>query len=105
MHGAPAEENEDKLKRLYELANQPELRSWLDRHADRAGRLSAAEIDELLGLQGPNGPMARFGVEHFVETIERKRRLRDKVEVVAATEYLDMLEMFVSLLYEKVQPK
>src|SRR5262245_49878579 len=69
MHGAPPEESEDKLKRLYELAKQPELLAWLDRHADRAARLSAAEIDELLGLQGPDGPFARFGVEQFVELI------------------------------------
>jgi transcriptional regulator with XRE-family HTH domain len=105
MHGAPSEENEDKLKRLYELGKQPELIAWLDRHADRAGRLSAAEIDELLGLQGPDGPLTRFGVEHFVEMFERKRQLREKIEVIAGTEYLSLLEQFVALLHEKVQPK
>lgn len=105
MHGAPSEEGEEKLKRLYELGKQPELTAWLNRHADRASRLSAAEIDELLGLQGPDGPLAKFGVEHFVEMFERKRLLREKVEVIAGTEYLDLLEQFVTLLYEKVQPK
>jgi len=28
----------------------------------------------------------------------------DKVQAVAGTEYLDFLEQFVDLLYEKVQP-
>lgn len=105
MHGAAPAEDEQKLKRLYELGTQPELISWLDRHAERAARLSAAEIDELLAMQGPEGPLARFGVERIVELLERKRLLRDKVEVIAGTEYLDLLEQFVGLLFEKVQPK
>ncbi len=63
MHGAAPEEDEQKLKRLYELGTQPELIAWLDRHAERATRLSVAEIDELLGMQGPDGPLAKFGVE------------------------------------------
>ena len=105
MHGAPPETGEDNLKRLYELGKQPELVAWLERHGDRAQRFTPAEVDELLSLQGPNGALAKFGVEQFVELIERKRQLRDRVEVIAATEYLELLERLVDLLYEKVQPR
>ncbi|HEX5272246.1 MAG TPA: helix-turn-helix transcriptional regulator [Gemmataceae bacterium] len=91
-------------KRLYEEATQPELLDWLERNEDRAKLLTGDEIDELLSLQGTGGPLTSFGVEHFVQMIERKRGLLDKVQAIAGTEYLDFLEQFVDLLYEKVQP-
>ena len=105
MHGAPPDAGDDSLKRLYELGHQPELKAWLDRHGDRAKLFTPAEADELLALQGPGGPLAKFGVEHFVELIERKRLLRDRIEAIAGTEYLDLLERLVELLHEKVQPR
>jgi transcriptional regulator with XRE-family HTH domain len=105
MHGAPAESNDDALKRLYEFGKQPELVSWLERHGDRAKLFSAREVEELLALQGAHGPLVRFGVEHFVDLIERKRRLREKVDAIAGTEYLGFLEQVVDLVHDKVQPK
>ncbi len=92
------------LHRLYEQATQPQLLSWLERNPERARQLSAEEIDELLSLQGTGGPLTTFGVEHFIELLERKRKLVQQVQAVAGTEYLDLLEKFVGLLYEKVQP-
>jgi transcriptional regulator with XRE-family HTH domain len=92
------------LRRLYEQATQPELLTWIDRNRQRAEQLSATELDELLSLQGTGGPLTSFGVEHFVELIERKRRLLDKIHAIAGTEYLDLLEQLVALLYEKIQP-
>ena len=99
----PANESQ-ALRRLYKEARQAELVAWLERNPDRASRLTADEIDELLGLQGPEGPLAAFGVESFVERLERRRRLLQRVAVVAGTEYLDLLEQMVGLLYDKVQP-
>src|SRR5262249_36917790 len=58
-------------RRFYESATQPELRGWIERNPDRAGCLTPAEVDELLSLQGTGGPLTGFGVEHFVEIIER----------------------------------
>lgn len=94
----------DMLRRLYEEASQPELLSWIDRNPDRATKLSESDLAELLSLQGTGGPLTSFGVEHFVERLERRRRLIDKVQTVANTEYLDLLEQLVGLLFEKVQP-
>ncbi len=94
----------DPLRRLYEEASQPELLAWLDRNADRASKLTPEEMDELLSLQGTGGPLTSFGVEHFVERLERRRRLLEQVQTVANTEYLDLLEQLVGLLFEKVQP-
>jgi len=105
MHGAPAEEGEDTLKRLYELGTQPELVAWLDRHPQRAQRLSSSEVEDLLSLQGATGPLAKVGVEHFVELFERKRKLREQIEIIAGTEYLGFLEQFVALVVDKVQPR
>lgn len=92
------------LDRRYEQATQPELRAWMEHHPDRARRLSADEIDELLSLQGTGGPLTSLGVEHFASFIERRRELVEQVQVIAGTEYLDTLEQFVKVLYEKVQP-
>src|SRR5262245_29483294 len=92
------------LQRLYEKATQPELLSWLERNRERAQQLTTEEMDELLSLQGTGGPMTAFGVEHFVEVIERKRRLIERVHAIAGTEYLELLEKLVELMCQKVQP-
>ena len=65
---------------------------------------NAGDLDELLSLQGTGGPMTAFGVEHFVDLIERKRRLKEQVDAIAGTEYLEVLEKMVALMYEKIQP-
>jgi transcriptional regulator with XRE-family HTH domain len=98
------EKNDEARRRLYEQATQPELLAWIERNPDRAGQLSSADLDELLSLQGTGGPMTAFGVEHFVELIERKRVLKEKVDAIAGTEYLDLLEKMVELMYERIQP-
>jgi hypothetical protein len=97
-------DGEGHLKRLYDRATQPELLAWLERNPDRARQLSGEEIDELLAYQ-ESGTLTAFGVEGFVERLERRRRLIQRLHVVARTEYLDLLEQLVQLLYEKVQPQ
>jgi hypothetical protein len=104
MKNPHATNHEETLRRLYEQATQPELLGWIERNAERASQLTSPEMDELLSLQGTGGPMTGFGVERFVEMIERKRRLLQQVQAVAGTEYLDLLEKIVGLLFEKVQP-
>jgi hypothetical protein len=92
------------LRRLYEKAKQPELVAWIERNGDRAQQLSDGEVDELLALQESLDALNAIGVEGFVERLERRRRLLQQVQAIAATEYRDLLEQFVSLLFEKVQP-
>src|ERR1051326_1773401 len=75
-------------RRRFEEAMQPELRAWLDRNSERASSLTDDDIDELLSLQGTGGPLTALGVEHFIALIERRKRLIDKVHVVAGTHYL-----------------
>ena len=95
---------EDSLRRRYEQATQPELRAWIERNPDRARQLSDDEMDELFSLQGTGGPLTAFGVDAFVQRIERRRKLVQQVHAIAGTEYMDLLEQLVGLLYEKVQP-
>ena len=92
------------LRRLYEQATQPELRGWMERNPERAKFLTDAEMEELLSLQGTGGPLNSMGVEHFVQVIERKRKLIEQVHASAGTEYLDVLEKMVELMYDKIQP-
>ena len=70
----------------------------------RPEQLTPADIDDLLSAQGTGGPLTLVGVQHFVHLIERKHGIVDKIHAIAGTEYLDLLEQFVTLLYEKVQP-
>ena len=102
-HPRPLEANESQGK-LFEHATQPELLAWIERNPDRARRLTPEEIGELLSLQGTGGPLTPIGVEHFVALIERKRRLLEQIHTIAGTEYLELLEKLVGLMYEKVQP-
>lgn len=91
-------------QKLFDQATQPELMAWFERNPERAAKLTPQETEELLSLQGTGGPLTSFGAAHFVELIERKRRLLEKVAAVAGTEYIDFLEKLVDLLYEKIQP-
>ena len=104
MNRRPPPEGDEQLRRLYEQAAQPEVMAWIERQPDRARQLSGEEIDELLSLQGTGGPLTSAGIEHFVALIERKRRVLQQVHAIAGTEHLELLEKFVALLYEKVQP-
>jgi transcriptional regulator with XRE-family HTH domain len=104
MNSQRPAEGDETMRRLYEAATQPELLAWLERNPDRARHLTTEQIDELLSLQGTGGPLTQIGVEHYVELIERKRKLLDQVHAIAGTEYLELLEQMVALMYEKVQP-
>src|SRR5215510_12489565 len=100
---APASPAE-ATRRLYEEAMQPELKAWLERSPDQATQLTVEEIDELLSLQGTGGPLTTFGVAHYVGLLERRRKLIGQVAAIAGTEYIDLLEQLVALLFEKIQP-
>lgn len=104
MHALSQPTDEAALKLLQEKATYPELASWVERQPERAAQLTSEEAEELISIQGPNGPLARIGVEKYVELIERKRRLLVQVSSIAGTEYLCMLEQFVNLLHEKIHP-
>jgi transcriptional regulator with XRE-family HTH domain len=94
---------DDRLNRLVQLATQAELRSWIERNPDRARQLTPEEIDELLALQDGRA-LTAFGVESFVMQIERRRSLVEQVRAIANTEFLDLLEQLVGLIYDRVQP-
>ncbi len=103
MHGKPATDDES-LRLLKERATLPELVGWLERNSDRAAELRPDEVQELLELQAPAGPLVKLGVDACVELIERRRQLVCRVKEIAGTEYIDFLEQFVKLIYEKVKP-
>jgi len=100
----PANAADASASWLYDQATQPELLHWIERNPERAKKLTRDEIDELLSLQGTGGPLTRIGVEHYVELLERKRVLIEQVHAIAGTEYLQLLEQFVALLSDKIQP-
>lgn len=103
MHGKlPADE--ESLKHLEERATLPDLVAWLERNRERARELRADEVQELLEMQAPGGPLEKLGVENCVELIGRRRHLICRVKEIAGTEYFDLLEQFVKLIHEKVKP-
>jgi len=94
----------ESLRVLYEHATQPELIEWMQNNPERTAELAPIEIDELLSLQGTGGPLTTEGVDHHVSEIERRRKILEEAAVIAGTEYVDLLEQFVRVLYEKIQP-
>lgn len=103
MHGEPPAD-EEALKLLYERATLPDLVGWLERNKGRAANFQPDEIQELLDMQGPAGPLEKMGVENCVELIERRRALVRQVREIAGTEYLELLEQLVQLIFEKIKP-
>jgi len=87
-----------------DLAGQPALRAWLAAHPEKAKQFDAQQIQDLASLHGTGGPLTAEGVEHFIRLARRRRRLHEQVEAIAGTEYLELLETFVTLLYDKVRP-
>jgi transcriptional regulator with XRE-family HTH domain len=94
----------DSRRRLREESTHPELLAWVEDNPDRARRLTADEVNEVLALQGAGAPLSVPGIDRLVERIERRRTLVHRVSALADSEYLDLLEKFVDLLFEKVQP-
>lgn len=105
MHGKVLSEEESGLRKLNEKATAQELLDWLNQNPERSAVITIAEADELLAMQGPQGKLIQFGVEHCVERLERRRRLCRRVATIAGTEYLDLLEQLVGLMFEKIQPQ
>lgn len=103
MHGKVLSAEESGLRKLNERAASKELLDWLQQNPERSSQISLNEADELLAMEGPNGALARFGVEHCIERLERRRRLCRRVAAIASTEYLDLLEQIVGLMFEKIQ--
>jgi len=55
-----------------------------------------------LDMQADGGPIVRLGVEQCVEMIERRRELLSRVRMIAGTEFVDLLEQVVGLVYDKL---
>jgi transcriptional regulator with XRE-family HTH domain len=104
MHGKPPTD-EEALKLLEERAALPDLVGWIERNRERAAALRPDEVQELLEMQAPGGPLEKLGVENCVDMIERRGRLICQVREIAGTEYLGLLEQLVRLMYEKVKPR
>jgi transcriptional regulator with XRE-family HTH domain len=102
MHGKPPDDTE-AMALLHERATLPELTGWIERNEDRAARLLPEEVQELLEMQSPNGALEKFGVENCVEMIERRRKLVCMVREISGTEYIDLVEQLVRLVYDKVK--
>ena len=66
--------------------------------------LTDDDLSDVLAFKDDRGPVSPFAIEEHARGLERRRRLANKVLAVAGTEYVDLLEQFVDLLYEKVQP-
>jgi transcriptional regulator with XRE-family HTH domain len=88
----------------YDLATQPRVKDWLENAKSEAARYSHAEIEELLSMQGTGGPLTEEGLTAARRLLDRKRELIRRVQAIAGTEYLGLLESMVSWLFQRVQP-
>ncbi|MGF1580581.1 MAG: helix-turn-helix transcriptional regulator [Gemmataceae bacterium] len=88
---------------LRELATDQRLLAWIDRNPERAGDLLPDEIDEILSLE-ESGVFVTQGVEMFVQNIERRRRLIEKIQDIASTEHFEHLEAIIELMHKDINP-
>ena len=104
MHGKPPTEDLGGVKKLTEAGASKELIDWLQSHPERAALVTSEEADDLLTQDGPGKGIAQLGPEHFIELVERRRRILRRVHAIATTGYIDLLEPLVNLMFEKLQP-
>lgn len=95
---------EETLRKKLDAVSQPDLRAWMERNPDRVRRLTVSELDEILAVQGTEGPLAAFGVEPFVRRLEKRRELIDKIHGITGSEYFDLLEQFINLIHDRIKP-
>jgi transcriptional regulator with XRE-family HTH domain len=103
IRNRPTPNSDERLHRLFELATHPQLRAWMERNPERAHNLTPDEVEELLALQ-TGDTFTSVGVEGIVERIERRRSLMEQIRAIASTEYLDLLEQLIGLIYDRIQP-
>ncbi|VTS06589.1 helix-turn-helix domain-containing protein [Tuwongella immobilis] len=100
IHGK-VEPDADVWETLYDQARHQILLDWLERNRQRASQLRPEQAEELLQMQGPNGPMLRLGVDACVDLIERRSKICEQVRQLADSEFLPLLEQLVALMWEK----
>jgi hypothetical protein len=93
-----------RKRRDFEESLQEGFREWAEQNPERAGQLTADELDELLSIFGVGGPLNQQGVDYYVALIERKRLLRERFECVINTEYIDQIEPIVAEMFRAVCP-
>lgn len=103
MHGKPPEKEHGGARKLAEQATSKELLEWLREHPERAAQITDEEADDLLAQDGPGKGIVQLGAEHWVELVERRRRILRRVHAIATTGYIDLLEPLVNLMFEKIQ--
>lgn len=96
IHGAQTPPTRDDLR-----AAHPALAAWLDAHPERAAGLTAADMRELAARAGAKPDSSADQWTHYVDRLHRKRDLLRKVELIAGTEHLPLLEELVNLMFEK----
>jgi transcriptional regulator with XRE-family HTH domain len=103
MHGKQPEKDLGGARKLSEQAISKELHDWLREHPERAAQITDEEADDLLSQDGPGKGIVQLGAEHWVELVERRRRILRRVHAIATTGYIDLLEPLVNLMFEKIQ--
>ncbi|MSR32309.1 MAG: hypothetical protein EXR99_12475 [Gemmataceae bacterium] len=96
------EEAGRRLSSLRENASHPELKAWIERHPERAAALPPTEIRELLAFQKA-GNFTAPALEGFINRLERRFRLMEKIQVLARTRHFDLLEQLVDLMFQHSQ--
>ncbi|HEX3316272.1 MAG TPA: hypothetical protein VHR72_15345 [Gemmataceae bacterium] len=94
-----SESAEKLIAKMHAPKASEEIRTLREAHPG----LADDDIDELLARK-EDAPQSPFALAEHIRRLERRRQLANKVIAVAGTEYVDLLEQFVDLLYEKVQP-
>ncbi|MEZ6140499.1 MAG: helix-turn-helix transcriptional regulator [Zavarzinella sp.] len=103
MQGRKYADNTAVINRLLNHSLTDRLKNWIQENPIRASKIRNEEIDQILHMDGPEGIFERFGMEHGMERLERRRRLCEKVTLIYETEYLDFLEQFVGMIFDKIQ--
>src|SRR5262249_11437442 len=96
---------QDPARRLYNEATAAGLITWLERNPERASKLTPADVDDLLDRQAAGQATNSLDVDAVIRRLERRRELFDKVQTIADSEYLELLEQLVDLLHDKVAPR
>jgi transcriptional regulator with XRE-family HTH domain len=102
MHAGAARRDSDSLRRLKASVLHPDMRTWIDDHPDRVALLSDHDVDDALAFQEAVSPSSPLNASEFFDRLDRKRRLLERVHLVAGSAYFDLLDQLVSLLYDKV---
>jgi transcriptional regulator with XRE-family HTH domain len=90
------------LYRRFDRWTNPAVEEAIETHSERFEGWTEFDFDELHSRVGTGGAMTDAGVLQAVDQMNRKRRLREKLDVLLESSQAEVVAEIIDVLYKKI---